>query len=109
MRQFIDLEGASGATYRFRIWPDEDSHPPVAGNYVVVCEGSAGPVVVAAAASDNLSTVEAHLQERLRDQAGARIFTRLNTLRAVRLAENADIVAHYQPAYSPPADGDDES
>jgi hypothetical protein len=34
MQDFIDLRGASGAAYRFRVWPDGASHLPIAGNYV---------------------------------------------------------------------------
>ena len=34
MQDFIDLKGASGVAYRFRIWPEGVAHLPIAGNYV---------------------------------------------------------------------------
>ena len=33
MRDFIDLQGASGASYRFRRRPEGAAHLPTAGNY----------------------------------------------------------------------------
>ncbi len=33
---FVDLQGASGQSYRFRKWPETDQHSPTAGNYALV-------------------------------------------------------------------------
>ena len=56
MNAFIDLKGASGATYRFRHWPEGASHLPIAGNYVFVREVAQGFKVVLAGLTNDLST-----------------------------------------------------
>ncbi|MDB5427928.1 MAG: hypothetical protein JWR43_1903 [Phenylobacterium sp.] len=42
MQDFIELQGASGASYRFRRRPEGASHLPSAGTYVRVQETGAG-------------------------------------------------------------------
>jgi hypothetical protein len=42
MQEFIDLEGASGASYRFRRRAEGAAHLPTAGNYVLIQEAAAG-------------------------------------------------------------------
>ncbi|MFI4967058.1 MAG: hypothetical protein ACHP9T_17035, partial [Caulobacterales bacterium] len=61
MNAFIDLQGASGATYRFRLWTEGSSHLPIAGNYVFVREATQGFKVVLAGLTNDLSTCRAEL------------------------------------------------
>ena len=94
MREFIDLPGASGATYRFRLWPQGASHSPMAGNYVLVkadAEGE-GFSVLQAGVSDDLSTVRGTF-EKAAKRGATHIFTRLNVSRVVRTSEHEDISA----------------
>jgi hypothetical protein len=97
MQDFIDLEGASGASYRFRRRPDGAPHLPTAGNYVIVQETAQGLKVVTVGVSLDLAQVRPPGPAR----AGRRqthLFTRLNISRAVRSTEHEDVVASYRPA-----------
>ncbi|MFL5297083.1 MAG: hypothetical protein ACJ798_11945 [Phenylobacterium sp.] len=95
-KNFIDLTGASGATYRFRLWPDGTPHLPMAGNYVFVAGNGESLKVVVAGLTNDLS--KSRTQERKAASRGAtRIYTRLNVSRTVRKAEHEDLVAHYKP------------
>lgn len=97
MKEFIDLEGASGATYRFRLWPEGAPHQPIAGNYVCVrpAPGEPGGHVVAhVATSTDLSRARAELPKALRG-AGVLVYTRLNVSRAIREAEHEDLAARH--------------
>lgn len=87
MTDFIDLPGASGATYRFRISPLS----PAAGNFAVVRRGKGGLQIFGVGVAADLS--------RIRDVAAdvgdgtGELFTRLNIKRELRDAEHADLMA----------------
>ena len=85
---FIDLQGASGHTYRFRRWPVDGHHPPIAGAYAVL--RLSDRQVVALAISDNLAEAGAKFT---RLDSGLEAFTRLNIARSCREAEHADLLA----------------
>ncbi|HEX4712696.1 hypothetical protein [Phenylobacterium sp.] len=95
MRDIIDLRGASGATYRFRLWAVGASHLPTAGNYAFVREQATGFAVLAAGAIDDLSQTRSTHGEAAGKGGGTQLFTRLNVARAVRMAEAEDIAAFY--------------
>lgn len=95
MREFIDLQGATGAHYRFRRW--HPGHVPVAGNYALIRFGPSGQEVLRLGVSGDLSTLPRALDEELDEQAGVELYTRLNVPRAVRVAEDADLKRHYAP------------
>lgn len=97
MQDFIDLQGASGASYRFRRRPDGVSHLPTAGNYVIVQEAAQGMKVVTVGVSLDLSQLRPPGPARA-GRRQAHLFTRLNVARAVRSAEHDDLVASYRPA-----------
>jgi len=95
MKDFIDLEGASGATYRFRLWPEGAPHQPIAGNYVCIRPDAAGGYSVAhVAASTDLSRARAELPKALKG-AGILVYTRLNVSRTIREAEHEDLAARH--------------
>jgi hypothetical protein len=55
MQSFIDLEGVSGARYRFQRVEDLASLPAIAGNYVYVRHnGNKQPVIVCCGADETL-------------------------------------------------------
>jgi hypothetical protein len=94
MKEFVDLQGASGAAYRFRLWPAGAPHQPMAGNYVCVhAEGEAFQVVSIAETLD-LSQVRETLPKRVREKT-THVYTRLNVARATRCAEHEDIAANH--------------
>ncbi|UTP38256.1 hypothetical protein M9M90_13640 [Phenylobacterium sp. LH3H17] len=90
---FIDLFGASGATYRFRLWSEGGALLPVAGNFVVAVAGPASVEVLVVGLTNDLSRAEA--------AAGSeegQIYRRLNVARAAREAEHDDLAAGYPQA-----------
>jgi hypothetical protein len=93
MNDFIDLAGASGARYRFRLWPEGAPHVPIAGNYVYVREDADGFTVIAMGETDDLSRARADWAKAAK-RGATHVYTRLNVPRAVREAEHADISAH---------------
>jgi hypothetical protein len=90
---FIDIPGASGTAYRFRRWPNSGSHPPIAGNFALVAEGTRK--IIAVGMADDLSGARQELKSLPR---GTAIFTRLNVARRVREAEHADITLQHPDA-----------
>jgi hypothetical protein len=98
MREFVDLRGASGNLYRFRLWPEGGAHPPIAGNYIVLREDGDDVKVLLAGVTSDLSQAANECRKLLAKDAEARLYTRLNVARALRSAEHDDIVAAYRPA-----------
>lgn len=98
MREFVDLRGASGSLYRFRLWPEGGAHPPIAGNYIVLREEASDLKVLLAAVTADLSQAAVEARKALAKDSQARLYTRLNVARAVRNAEHEDIVEAYKPA-----------
>jgi len=92
---FVDLQGASGQTYRFRRWPSSGHHPPIAGNYALV--RAADRQVFELGAMDNLSEAGLNLTA---PADGLELFTRLNVSRGRREAEHADVWAALPNAHS---------
>lgn len=98
MRDFVDLRGASGTLYRFRLWPEGGAHPPIAGNYIVLREDASGDKVLLAGITSDLSQAAFECRKALAKDPTARLYTRLNVARALRTAEHDDIVAEHKPA-----------
>ena len=96
MKEFIDLEGASGAHYRFRLWRAGSSHLPVAGNYVLMRRAGEGVTVQIVGATNDLS--QARTQCGKSASGDALLYTRLNVVRTVRTAEHQDLAARYTKA-----------
>lgn len=91
---FIDISGASGASYRFRRWPDGSGHLPIAGNFIVVREGSFPVEVVVIGMTNDLSQARSSTKAK----GEALVYTRLNVARATREAEHADLAARWPKA-----------
>jgi hypothetical protein len=101
MKDFLDLKGASGAEYRFRVWAEGAAHLPVAGNYVFLKEEPEGFKVLFVGATNDLSRAR-NDWPKVAKRGATHVFTRLNVSRAVRLAEHEDLVAGYKPALVSP-------
>ena len=93
MKDFVDLTGASGATYRFRRLPAGETHQRIAGNYAVLKSRAGGFSVRLVGASDDLSQVRAECPPGM--LKGAQLYVRLNVPRGPREAEQADLAANY--------------
>ena len=83
MREFVDLRGASGSLYRFRLWPEGGAHPPIAGNYIVLREDEGGVKVLLAGVTSDLSQAAFESRKALAKDPAGRLYTRLNVARAV--------------------------
>jgi hypothetical protein len=99
MRAFLDLPGASGASYRFRLWPEGQSHVPIAGNFVLVREREEGGdvEVLVIGVTNDLSRARASLDKAQR-QGATHAYTRLNVARTLRQTEHEDLVAQHSSA-----------
>lgn len=97
MKDFIDLVGASGASYRFRLSPEGVAQAPIAGNYAYVREDEDGFTVVALGVTNDLSKARADWAKAAK-QGATRVYLRLNVPRSVREAEHADLAARYKTA-----------
>jgi hypothetical protein len=97
MKDFLDLKGATGRAYRFRLWPEGAHHAPIAGNYVYVKDEAEGPKVLQVGECNDLSTARAGWSKATR-RGATHVFTRLNVSRAVRIAEHEDLLANFPAA-----------
>ena len=97
MKEFIELTGASGAAYRFRLWQTGAPHAPIAGNYLCVRVEGADYAIVSIGEVTDLSRAREQLAKKVRDTT-THIYTRLNVARAAREAEHADLMARHAPA-----------
>ena len=100
MPPFLDLNGASGATYRFRLAPDGDVTTPIAGNYVCVREEESGFTVLSVVATNDLSSARQAWKQAVAKHGATHLYTRLNVSSSVRENEQRDIVAYYKPRAS---------
>jgi hypothetical protein len=98
MKEFVDLRGASGTLYRFRLWPEGGAHPPIAGNYILLRDDESGPKILLAGVTSDLSQAAVESRKAIAKDPAARLYTRLNVARALRSAEHEDIVAEHKPA-----------
>jgi hypothetical protein len=90
MREFLDLQGASGAQYRFRLSTVGFQPPCTAGNYVFVREEAQGFTVLGVGESNDLATLAVDWPAARR-RGATHVFTRLNVSRATREAEHQDL------------------
>lgn len=98
MRPFIDLRGASGTAYRFRLWPAGGHHAPIAGNYAFVEPQSDGGFKVQLIGEcTDLSALRGAWPKGL-SRATTHLYTRLNVSRAVRASEHEDLAAYHTTA-----------
>lgn len=100
MKEFVDLSGASGASYRFRRIADGEPHQRIAGNYALLKAHRGSFQVRFVGATNDLSQARTKCPPEL--LKGAHLYTRLNVSRAAREAEHQDLLAKYGP-HEPPA------
>jgi hypothetical protein len=98
MNDQIDLRGASGAIYRYRL--DNPSRPANAagGVFVYVRQAQHGPQVVYASHTDCLARADLERwQEAIADYGATHLYTRLHVSCAGRTQELEDLVAGLRP------------
>ncbi len=95
----IELAGKSGARYRYTPMQEERFLPPAGANFVIAKLTKDGATVMYAGETDNLAnqTWRQALEKARETHRDAAILTRLNVTRAVRKAEQEDLVEEHQP------------
>ena len=94
MKPYIDLQGASGAVYRYKRAADREPRTTIAGNFVFV---DATGTVVYAGEANNLHGAGNRFPEAAMKHKAEFLYTRLNVSGASRADELQDIVAAVKP------------
>jgi hypothetical protein len=97
VQDLIDLQGASGATYRFRLIADPAELPATSGNFVYVRWRGSAAQVFCCGAVNSLGAARRLWDEAVRAYGATSLYVRLNVARAVRDQEHADLVGKYRP------------
>jgi len=92
MRELLDIPGGSGATYRFRPWPNGAPHEPIGGNYLFVRIDDEQVEVLVIGTTNDLSRAKSTFP-KAEKRGATHVFTRLNVTRSTREAEHQDIAA----------------
>lgn len=104
MISHIDLQGASGAVYRFRSADDPRSKTPISGNYVYIRVIEDQYEVIFAADADNLLTdVRSRWAEAVAGFGATDILIRLNVAQSTRRNELEDLLKSIDPPMNRPA------
>lgn len=98
MTRFLDIPGASGASYRFRRVESGSELPVTAGNILAVDEQDGSPRFVCAATARSLGRAAEQLDKELKGRRVGALYIRLNVSTPVREAEHRDIVEAIRPA-----------
>jgi hypothetical protein len=99
MNDQIDLRGASGAVYRYRLdnpaWPENAA----GGAFIYVRHDPHGPQVVYASHTDCLARANRERwHEAVANYGATHLYTRLHVSRAARSEELEDLIAALKPA-----------
>ena len=99
MSHQVEFAGKSGARYRYTPLDEDRFVPPAGANYVIADLTSEGPSVFYAGETDNLANQawRTQLEAARKMHAEAKVLTRLNVTRKIRVAEQADLVEQYRP------------
>ena len=98
MQNFIDLEGASGATYRFQRVDNLSNLPAIAGNFVYVQNDGPNPVVVCCGTDETLLRAANRWPAAQQSHQAKAMYVRKNVSWKVRASEHQDIVERHRPA-----------
>lgn len=97
MQDHLDLPGASGATYRFRLVEDPAQLPATAGNFVYARWRGATPQVLCCSAVNSLVQATNEWDLAVRSHGVQALYVRLNVARATRSEEHRDFIARLRP------------
>lgn len=93
---FIDLHGASGVIYRFRL-AELENLPASAGNFVCTADASQDGRVVCCGTTTNLVTAAKAWANAVKQEGAAQLYVRLNVASRARASEHDDLVAAFHP------------
>ena len=97
MQDHLDLPGASGATYRFRLIEDPAQLPSTAGNFVYVRWRATTPQVMCCGAVGSLLDARQQWDAAVRSHSAQGLYIRLNVARSTRGEEHLDLVSRWRP------------
>jgi hypothetical protein len=97
MQNFVDLAGASGATYRFHRVGDLSQLPAIAGNFVYVRGLPEDMNVICCGTDETLLNADRQWPSAVQEHQAEALFVRLNVSWKVRSHEHDDIVGRYAP------------
>ena len=99
MTRQYEVAGKSGARYRCAPLEENRFLPPAGANFVIAKITREGPTVGYAGETDNLAnqTWREALDKARAAYGEASVLTRLNVTRAVREAEQSDLIEEHQP------------
>ncbi|HEY8572291.1 hypothetical protein [Phenylobacterium sp.] len=95
MKEFVDLPGASGATYRFKLLPKGATPLRIAGNYALLRTKPDGYALAHLGVTNDLSKVREEAPA-LAGRGPHHLYIRLNVARSSRENEHADIAAAHR-------------
>ncbi len=101
MKEHLDLQGASGATYRFRLILDPGQLPATSGNFVYVRWRGVTPQVAFCGAVNSLGSANRFWDQAVRAHGVEGLYVRLNVARSKRDEEHADLVEKLRPPMTP--------
>jgi len=95
---FIDVEGASGASYRFRLVREPADLPATAGTFVFVRRAAGGPEVVACGTANSLMEVGKLWPRAVEQLQAESLYIYLSVARRLRTDVHQDIAEKHRPA-----------
>ena len=93
----LDVTGASGAIYRFRLCGDLSQLPATAGNFLWVGSAAAPDQIVCCGVARSLLDVADNHRTVAAQHPFAELYIRLNVIRSAREEEHRDIIAASKP------------
>ncbi len=98
MDSYVDLQGASGAVYRYRSAGEGDPKTAMSGNFCYVAGDGGDKRVVFLGQTDNLMTgARARWTEACNKHGASQLFIRLNISAAARSSELEDLLGSLTP------------
>ena len=97
VQDHLDLPGASGAIYRFRLIEDPAQLPSTAGNFVYVRWRATTPQVMCCGAVGSLLDVRQQWDSAVRSHSAQGLYIRLNVARSTRGEEHLDLISRWRP------------
>ncbi len=98
--ELLELQGASGARYRFRRVKDPAALPAEGGNFVYVRHLDEGAQLIASGAAESLHQAKTFWSKAVERHGADSIYVRLNIASKQRLFEHGDIAeAHPTPMH----------
>lgn len=104
MRDYVDIAGASGASYRFMRLRDGRPLSPMGGNFAYGrFTGERFELLYVGETQNLLRSARDRWDEAVQRHQASELFTRLNISERVRQLELSDIVAAVEPPMNDPA------